>query len=344
VNEPVLTARALQRAVLARQLLLARATGPPAVAVSTVGGLQAQYAPSMYIGLDARLDGFGRPDLTDALQQRAVVQGTLQRITIHLVDASDYWPFALAVRTVRRQLWLRSYRERGDESVLVGAAERVRAALANGPLPRKEIEALVGKPLAAGVGLWLDLLRVPPSGTWDRRRADLYADAERELGPPTCSVAEAQQHLVRRYLTGFGPASRTDIASYTGLPVSLVGQVLGELDLRPFRDEAGTALVDVADGLLPDADVPAPVRFMPTWDATLLAHCRRTGILREADRPRIFTSKAPQSFPTFTLDGTVAGTWRYRDGEVTIAPFEPLAAAVRDEVAEAAKRVARLHA
>jgi hypothetical protein len=344
VGEPVLSTRAVQRAVLARQLLLERADLSVPEALRTLGGLQAQYAPSVYVGLWSRLRRFGRGDLTAALEDRRVVQGTLQRITIHLVERDDYWPFAIAVRRARRELWLRSFGDRGGEEVLVAAAERLRAALADGPLSRKEVEALVGKPLVNGVGLWLDLLRVPPSGTWERRRADRYADAERELGqPPGTTESAAREHLIIRYLTSFGPAGRHDVASYTGLPLAEVTETLNRVVLRRFRDESDRELLDVPDGILPHPDIPAPVRFLGTWDAVLLAHARRAGILREEHRPLIFTSKSPQSFPTFTVDGVVAGTWRYQDGAVRITPFDPLKPEVRDEVEAEAEQLAAFH-
>lgn len=330
--------------MLGRQLLLERADLSLSDALLRLGGLQAQYAPSMYLGLWSRLRHFAREDLTRALEERAAVQGTLQRITIHLVDRSDYWPFALAVREIRRTVWLRSYRDQTQESALVAAAARLKAALADGPLTRRQVSEIVGKPLVSGVGLWLDLLRVPPSGTWKRRRADIFADAERELGPPDVAEPDAQAHLVRRYLAGFGPASRSDIASYTGLPGTVVAAALADLELRQFADEHGAELLDLPDGLLPDEDTPAPPRFLGTWDACLLVHARRAGILREEHRPLIFTTKAPQSFPTFTVDGVVAGTWRYVDGEVALAPFEPLPAAVREEVEAEAERLAAFHA
>ena len=281
----VLSQAALRTAVLARQRLLSPVDASVPEALRLVGGLQAQYAPSIYVGLWSRLTSFSRSDLTAALENRTAVQGTLQRITIHLVDRSDYWPFALAVRDARRRTWLRAYRHI-PESALLTAAERLDAALAEGPLSRKQVEGLVGKELVNGVGLWLDLLRVPPSGTWERRRADLFASAARELGPmQDLDVRTARLHLIRRYLHGFGPASAADIASYTGLLPGEVKPLLADLELRQFVAEDGTMLVDVPEGLLPDADTPVPVRFLPTWDATLLVHCRRTGILPEQYRP-----------------------------------------------------------
>lgn len=163
---------------------------------------------------------FERDALTRALERRTVVQATLMRVTIHLVARRDYWPFALATRAARRERWLRSMCGGASADELAGLAELVREHLAaHERISRKELDALVGRPHAIGVGLWIDLVRVPPSGTWERRRADLFAAAEDWVGPPPAMTPEqAAAELVRSYLAGFGPASRADVVSYTGLP------------------------------------------------------------------------------------------------------------------------------
>jgi hypothetical protein len=323
-----LSPRALNRSLLARQGLLERSTDPLPRLLERMAGLQAQYAPSMYIGLWSRLEGFERAALTRALEDRSVVQGTLMRSTIHLVSREDYWPFAFAVRGARRTAWLRSTKRDPPEA----AAEQVRAALAGGnTLRRKEIEALIGKEAAHGVGLWVDLVRAPPSGTWERRRADLYALAEDWIGPPELGEEAAQEHLVRRYLAGFGPATAKDVASFTGLPAA----ALDGLELVREDD-----LLDVAGAPRPGPDTPAPPRFLGTWDASLLVHSRRTGVLPEEHRPKIFHTKAPQSFPTFTFDGAVAGTWKHGDGRIELNSFGRLAAADRRALEAEAERLA----
>jgi Winged helix DNA-binding domain len=202
----------------------------------------------------------------------------------------------------------------------------------------------VGKPRAMGAALWADLVRAPPSGTWERRRADLFALAEDWIGPPEVGVGEATEHLARGYLGGFGPASRKDIASFTGIPLTPLSKVLARLDLRRFASEDGEELLDVPDGPLPDAGTAAPPRFLPTWDATLLTHARRAGILPEEHRPKIFNTKAPQSFPTFLVDGAVAGTWRYERGKISLSPFAPLDAADERALRGEADRLAAFHA
>jgi hypothetical protein len=342
--ERVLTRRDLNRAVLARQCLLTRVRAPLPRVLERVAGLQAQYAPSMYLGLWSRVEGFHRETLTRALERRSVVQGTLLRSTIHLVSAGDYWPFAVAVRAPRRDWYLRVSRLGADPGPYEAAAATLSDTLAErGRLRRGEIDELVGRELRDGVGLWLDLVRVPPSGTWERRRADHYAAAEEWLGPPQVGVDDARELVVRRYLRGFGPATALDVAGWSGLPVASVAAVLARLPVRRFRMEDGAVLVDLPRAPLPGADAAAPVRFLPTWDATLLVHARRARILPEEYRPLVFSTRRPQSVPTFLVDGAVGGTWRYEEGRVRTEEFAPLPVRTRRELAAEGERLAAWH-
>ena len=345
--ERVLTQRALNRALLARQLLLHREPLSLPRALERMGGLQAQYAPSMYVGLWSRVEGFERAALTRALERRTVVQGTLMRTTIHLVSARDYWPFAVGVRRARREWWLRLHRGERSAAELEEAAARVRAFLAGGPRRHKEIVEFLGGADAGrwnGVGLFVDVVRAPPSGTWERRRADLYAAAEDWLGPSDVTPDEGLDHLVRRYLGGFGPATRNDVSSWAGVSVGDLAPALERLRLRRFRSESGDELLDLPRAPLPDPETPAPARFLPTWDATLLVHARRTGILREEHRPVVFDTKNPPSVSTFLVDGVVAGTWRYERGRIALEPFGRLARDARRQLADEGERLAALHA
>jgi hypothetical protein len=336
-----LTEKELNRALLARQLLLERAKTPIPKALDRIGGIQAQYAPSMYIGLWSRLEGFERDQLTRALERGSVVQGTLMRTTIHLVSKGDYWPFAVGTRG-RRSERARVYKH--PEREFRRAAARVRKHLADGPRRNSEIADALGKDIwRPGVGLWIDLVRVPPSGTWDQRRADLYGLAEDWVGPENVDEQEGIEHLVRRYLQGFGPARPTEIADWAGLKPTLIKPALERLDLRRFQDEQGKELLDLPRAPLPDADTPAPVRFLPVWDATLLVHARRTQILPERYRARVFNVKTPHSVNTFLVDGQVAGTWRHEKGRVKVQPFGRLDRTTRAEVEEEADRLAALH-
>jgi hypothetical protein len=339
--------RDLNRALLARQLLLERAGLPLPRALERIGGIQAQYAPSMYIGLWTRLRDFRRDALTRALERRSVVQGTMMRVTIHLVSAGDYWPLTVAIRDARREQWLRARKGRVSVRQIESAVKRLRPRLADGPVSRAELDELLGAPgpqVINGLGMWVDLVRAPPSGTWERRRADLYAGAEEWLGTPRVEHEQALQHLVRRYLSGFGPSSRHEIADWAGLPVRLVSGALERLRLRRFQAEDGEELVDLPRAPLPEPDTPAPVRLLPVWDATLLVHARRTGILPEEHRSRVFNVKTPQSVNTFLVDGQVAGTWGYRKGKVDLEPFGRLAGSDLRALRAEADRLAAFHA
>jgi hypothetical protein len=342
--ETVLTQRELNRAVLGRQLLLERRRLSLPKALERIGGLQAQYAPSMYIGLWSRLAGFERAQLTRALERRTVVQATLMRVTIHLVAAGDFWPFAAGVRAARRERWMKARPEQSERQ-LKAAAGRARKRLADGPLERSALmEDGMDARFFNGIGMWLDLVRVPPAGTWEHRRADIYGTAEQWLGPSAVTPAEGLEHLIRRYLQGFGPGAPADIANWAGLPPRPVSEAVDALELRHFRDESGTLLVDLPRLPLPDADTTAPPRFIPTWDASLLVHCRRAQILPEEHRPKVFSTKTPQSVPTFALDGAVAGTWRYEKGKVELKPFGKISRAARSELDDEARGLAELHA
>jgi hypothetical protein len=341
-DAPVLTARRLNRALLARQLLLERATCPIPDALSAVGGLQTQYAPSGYVGLWTRLASFERDDLTRALEDRSVVQATLMRSTIHLVAATDYWPMAVGVRRARRE-----WAARLPEGLLgVKASEAhgqaLRAALEVGPRSVAELGDLASG-FVGNVGLWVDLVRVPPSGTWERRRADILALAERWVGPDDVTEEQGLETLVGTYLRGFGPGSLKDAASWAGVPLGRLTPVAARMDLRRFQDEAGRELLDLLDAPLPDEDTPAPVRLLPHWDANLLVHARRAGILPEEHRPRLFTSKRPFSAGAILVDGRVVGEWSVKDGHVRATVWDPLRAADRRAVDDEVERLDAFH-
>ena len=340
-----LSQRDLNRALLARQGLLEPLALPLPEALDAICGIQAQYAPSMYVGAWSRMRGLERADVTGALDRREVVQATLLRGTIHLVSPGDYWAVALAIREERRAWWLRATArlDAPREAEMERAASRLRKALADGAtLRRTEIDELLGKQTAHGIGMWVDMVRVPPSGTWERRRADIFGLAEDWIGPPAVD-GDPVERLVARYLRAFGPASRKDVASFTGLKLGQLKPALAALPLERYASEEGEELLDVPDGPLPGGDVAAPIRFMPTWDAALLVHARRTQLLPERFRPLCFNVKMPQSVPTFMVDGAVAGTWKWVDGEIVLEAFEPLPAGVLDEVRAAAAPLAAFH-
>jgi hypothetical protein len=340
----VLSQRQLNRAMLARQQLLERGRGGIPKTLERIGGIQAQYAPSMYVGLWTRVEGFEREQLDRALERRSVAQGTLMRITIHLVSARDWWPFSLALTEARRQWVVKSRKQ--DPDAVAAAATRLRELMSGAPMPTAEIRKLLGDALGQNAPLWLDMVRVPPSGTWQRRRADLYGLAEDWLGPPPLelNLAAATDQLVRACLRGFGPMRAADIVSITGLRAPDVTESLGRLELRRFLDEEGKDLVDLPRTPLPDPDTPAPVRFLPVWDSTLLlANIRRTGIFSERHRRFLDHHDYPQGTAVFLVDGEAAGAWRFEKGRVELRPFERLDRSTMRELHEEAERLAQLH-
>jgi hypothetical protein len=340
-----LTQRELNRALLARQLLLERVKLPVPRALERVAGIQMQYAPSGYVGLWSRVEGFTRDDLTGALERRRVVQATLMRNTIHLVSAADYPLIRAAVRGALREQWLHARRGLIDAQASSKNASRARSLLAGEPRRRHELLDLLGTDAMGfnALGAFLDLVRAPPSGTWEHRRADLYALADEWLGPTDATHEHGVEHLVRRYLRAFGTAHPRDVANWAGLPPPLVLRALGDLRLRRFRDESGRELVDLPGAPLPAPDTPAPVRFLPTWDATLLVHARASGILPEPYRPLVFATKTPHSVGTFLVDGAVAGSWKPERGGIVTNAFAALPRAAKREVEEEAERLADFH-
>jgi hypothetical protein len=235
-----------------------------------------------------------------------------------------------------------------------GATKEVRAALAGRTEHRDELLALARKRdperpthLWNGLSAWVELVRAPPSGTWERRRADLYALAEDWIGPPEVGSEEGIELLLRRYLGGYGPARLADAADWSGIPLGELEKVAERLRLRRFRDEEGRELLDLQRAPLPDGSAPAPIRFLPTWDATLLVHARGTQILPERLRPLVFDTKTPHSTPTFLVDGAVAGKWKVersaKKATLTLEPFERLPASAKRELRDEAGRLVRFH-
>jgi hypothetical protein len=147
-------------------------------------------------------------------------------------------------------------------------------------------------------------------------------------------------HLVRRYLGAFGPAPVADVAKWAGMRAGALTDALGAMTLGRFRDEQGRELLDLPRAPLPTADIPAPVRFLLTWDATLLTHARRTGILAEQHRKQIFHVRNPQSDRTFLVDGKVAGLWHDADGSIELEPFARLSREARAELERLAAWIA----
>ncbi len=343
-THPTLTRGQLRATLLHRQGLLTRAPADASIpdVIDAMGGIQDQYAPAGYVALWSRISDFRRDALTRALEDRTVIQATTLRVTIHLHSAAAFWRVALGIRGPRRSWWLRLQRPPIAETDVAARAEWLRAALADGP---QDVKAM--GPQAAGFignhGLWVDLVRVPPSGTWERRRADRLGLAEQWVGPEDATEAEGRRHLVEAYLRAFGPAPWADIGTWAGVPATALRAAGADLPLSRLQDEQGRELVDLSGLPIADPDVPTPVRFLPTWEALLLVHARRTLVLPEEHRTRIFSSRNPFSVGTVLVGGQVAATWTARDGVVRVEPLRPLDLAERDALEEERSALEAFH-
>ena len=337
-----LSERERNRALLARQLLLERSDLPIDRAVEQVGGLQTQYAPSGYVGLWTRLAGFKRDDLTRALEDHRVIQATLIRTTIHIVSRREYWLYAEGIRR-SRQDWAARVQALPADRKLASLGDRLRDALRDGPKTVKELDDLA-KGFIGTLGLWVDLVRVPPSGTWERRRADRLGLAEDWIGPSDATERDGLEHLVRAYLRAFGPAPWKDISSWAGVNVADLKRGAERLELVPYRMAPRVELVDLPDAPLPHADTPAPVRFLPHWDANLLVHARRTGILPEEFRKLVFSTRNPFSVGVYLVDGRGAGSWSIAGGRVELDEWRKLGAKERREVEQERAALEAFHA
>ena len=354
-RERVLTRRELNRALLARQLLLRRVALSVPRAIERIGAVQAQWPPSPYVALWTRLEGFRREQLLRAVERRLVVRATLMRTTLHHVTAGDYLAYAGELRARRIavvEAQLAKFAGSVDHDELVEAIVR---HASERPCSRRELLELLGQPklepderrpwlvwhlLAARAAL----VHAPRSSVWRLNTAGAeYVPAASWLGAQAAAGEDAIVHLVRRYLAAFGPATRADAARWTGLPVGALEPGFERLPLRRFRDEAGRQLFDLQRAPLPLSSTEAPPRFLPMWDSTLLAHDDRTRILPDAYRKTVIRKNGDVQ-RTFLVDGVVAGLWHIEDGVVRVEPFEPVPRAERAALEAEARDLAEFHA
>jgi hypothetical protein len=336
--ERVLTLRELNRATLARQLLLRRVRRSPTDVIEHLVGMQAQWPPAPYVGLWTRVTGFRREDLERELGSGAVVKATLMRQTLHLVTLRDYAVFRAAFSETNHY---------DKMPIAERLAPSVRALASKGPVSMSEAMAYIEREHGLkgaearrawrGARVRAHVVHHHESSLWrtpvERR---FVAIDEPEALDPT----EARAEMFRRYLQAFGPSSRRDVIAWAMMRVPEAQRGLDRLEpMVRFRDERGRELLDVEDAPLPDPDTPAPVRFLPEWDNVLLAWVDRVRVLPEAHRRTVIRSNGDVA-QTFLVDGFVAGTWRLEDGQIVTEPFEPLPAAAAREVGEEAERLA----
>ena len=336
-EERVLTLRELNRALLERQMLLKRKRLGVQEAVERLCALQAQYSLSPYIALWSRLTGFQREQLTRALEGREVVKSTLFRITLHITSARDYPYFAAAFLPAAQEMTARVTPEQTAK-----LSRKVHAA-SKKPLTHEQLEALAAEEMG---GRWrtrilAPLLHLPPSGTWRFWGTPTLLGMKTWLGVDLPDREEGAKRIVERHLAAFGPATQQDLLRFAGVRVGDLRPGLEQLELRAYRDERGRKLLDLPRAPLPDGETPAPIRFLPKWDSSILAYAppERTRILPEKFRSTVIR-KNGDVLPTVLVDGFVAATWNIdRKRGLEIEPLRRLTKAERAEIDEEGERL-----
>lgn len=339
-----LTARQLNRATLARQLLLAREPVGAVAAVERLCGMQAQEPKPPFVGLWTRVEGFRRDDLRAALHGRELVRGTLMRATLQLASARDYAAHRADFQPVLTAA-MRALGDRAKGLELDAVVPAARELVAERPRTFGELRELLvaafpdvnERALGYTVRMQLPLVMVPTDDRWAFPANAAFTLAEPWIGRPLADEPQLEA-LALRYLAAFGPASATDMQTWSGL-AGLRPLLEGMRDrLAVFRDERGRVLYDLPDAPRPDPDAAAPPRFLPEFDTLVLAHADRTRVLADEHRAAVVT-KNLRVRATFLWDGVVAGTWtaerRRAAATVRLAPFAALPArAVRPLAAE----------
>jgi hypothetical protein len=347
----VLTTKALNRATLARQMLLARKKTTALRAVEQLVGLQAQLPRPPFIGLWSRLERFRAEELTRLVHDRKVVRATMMRGTLHLVSTTDY----LALRPTLQPMLsagMRSVlRERASGLDVDALGAAARDCLEERPRTFDEVRAALRKAwpkaderaMGYAVRTHLPLVQVPTETRWGWPGAACFAVAETWIGKRIGGKVDLRT-LVLRYLAGFGPASVADAQTWSGLHGLKDTFEALRPKLRVFRDERGRELFDLPRAPRPPAETPAPVRFLPDYDNLLLSHTDRARVISDAHRARVATANL-RVLATFLVDGMVSGTWRIERARsaatLVLDPFVPLSRGQRAELTAEGTALAR---
>jgi hypothetical protein len=346
-ERPLLSRRELNRALLARQHLLAPVAGSVAAMVEELVGMQAQEPQAPYVGLWNRLAPFDPEELSSLIDEGQAVRGSLMRSTVHLVTARDYqllWPL---MRTVlARHFQSSQFRKAIDGASTEAVLNAGRALIDEWPRTRSELRDLLGTrwpgidptSLAYAVSYLTPLVQVPPRGLWRGSGQARLATADTWLGAQLADepATDACEQVIERYLAAFGPASVMDIQAWCGM--TRLRPVIDRMRprLRTFRDDRGRELFDVADGPLPEGDTPAPPRLLAPFDNVILGHDDRSRIIGDEHRTHLFRDRLMRAF---LVDGFVAGTWRFNGDAVELEPFGPLRKSDRTALDAEAQRL-----
>lgn len=350
MSDTTLSRRALNRATLARQMLLQREKTKVATAVERLAGMQAQVPRPPFVGLWTRIDGFVRADLTRAIEKRDVVRATMMRGTLHLVSRKDFIALRTAMQPMLTKGMQSILRERTagiDIDAIVADAQaffkkepRTFAAL------REHLDARFPDSDQRAMGyitrMMLPLIQIPADGAeWAYPATADFAVAESWLGESLDKKDNAEA-LALRYFAAFGPATAKDFQTWSGLATA--GAVVDALrpKLIALRDERKRELFDLPKAPRPGEDGDAPARFLPEFDNLLLAYADRTRIIANEHKPAL-ASRNLFIPATFFVDGFMTGTWIYevkkRIARLTLKPVTTLAKPTRAALTEEGERL-----
>ncbi|UCF66637.1 MAG: AlkZ family DNA glycosylase, partial [Acidobacteriota bacterium] len=337
-----LTLGQLNRATLARQMLLAREARTPLRAIERLVGLQAQLARPPFVGLWSRVRDFHADQLTRMIQRRKVVRATMMRATLHIMSAKDYVSLRASIQPALTRAMHSALRRRADGLDVQALVKAARRHLERAPQTFEHLRAELSqldpkgdeRAMGYAVRLHLPLVQVPEETTWGYPGTAKFTPAESWLGKPIAAAEEKPRGLVLRYLAAFGPASAADVQAWSGL--TGLREVLDELGakLRVFEDERGRELFDLPRAPRPAARTPAPARLLPEYDNLVLGHDDRTRVVPDEYRSKICLPNL-RILPTMLVDGFVAGTWKTevsrKKAVLILEPFESLPPKARRE-------------
>ena len=340
----VLTRRELNRSLLARQMLLERVRMPAIEVIERLVGMQAQEPPDPYLALWSRIEGFDPQELSALIEQRRAVRGSTLRTTLHLMTARDF----LALRPVLQDVLERAWKSGPFAKDLVGVdldelVAAGRSLLEEQPLTTAQLAQALAprwpdrKPnsLAYASRFLLPIVQVPPRGLWGKKAAPKATTAQVWLGKPMGTNTKPDE-VILRYLAAFGPATRADLAAWSGQLLKTLDPALESIRLRRFADAQGRELIDLQRAPLADGDEHAPIRFLSRWDELLIAHADRGRVLPVEHAVRKLVLGGA---PTVLVDGFVAGTWKLDGRRVVVEPFAPLPRTAKRELGEEAERL-----